>query len=91
MKETKYQDLCDYILWKCKTNFYIRVALSAVYDLLLCDRPRALFIDVIYVGEDEPTATQRAKAKELQLPPHFYKYEEKPDCSGCRGCEKGPL
>ena len=45
--------------------------------------------DVQIVGEKKATPKQVAKARKLLLPDHFYLYEEKPPCPGCRGCDDG--
>ena len=42
--------------------------------------------DVIITHETLATPEQVKKAKSLFLPEHFYLYETKPNCPGCRGC-----
>lgn len=43
--------------------------------------------DVIFVSKTEATPEQIKKARDFLLPDHFYLYETKTPCSGCRGCE----
>jgi hypothetical protein len=43
-------------------------------------------LDIIPLGEIQPTAEQIERAKRLQLPLTFYLYENKEPCKGCRGC-----
>lgn len=42
--------------------------------------------DVIFVCEEIPSSDLVMKAEELLLPRSFYLYENKPPCTGCRGC-----
>lgn len=42
--------------------------------------------DVICTGVEEATEEEIKKARELMLPDHFYLYNRKPPCPGCRGC-----
>lgn len=43
--------------------------------------------DVQIVYEAKASPEQIARARALKLPDHFYLYETKPPCSGCRGCD----
>ncbi|KAL4232099.1 E3 SUMO-protein ligase RanBP2 [Mactra antiquata] len=43
--------------------------------------------DVIIVKVDEATPEEIRKARELMLPDHFYLYQRKEPCPGCRGCQ----
>lgn len=47
--------------------------------------------DVLFLAERKATPEQIAKAEKLMLPPHFYLYEDKPPCPGCRGCDEEDL
>ena len=44
--------------------------------------------DVIILKVETATEEQIKLARELQLPDHFYLYENLPDCPGCRGCDE---
>lgn len=43
--------------------------------------------DVQVVYEAKASPDQIARARALKLPDHFYLYETKPPCPGCRGCD----
>ncbi|KAL5004271.1 hypothetical protein ScPMuIL_017727 [Solemya velum] len=45
--------------------------------------------DVIYLFTEKPDPSFVEKAKQFQLPPHFYLYENKEPCPGCIGCDDG--
>jgi hypothetical protein len=36
----------------------------------------------------EASEDEKIKARQYKLPENFYNYEKKPECIGCRGCEK---
>ena len=42
--------------------------------------------DCVIISVDEPSAAQMERAKKYTLSLTFYLYENKSDCSGCRGC-----
>ena len=43
--------------------------------------------DVIFIPPKEPTPEQVALVEQYKLPRYFYSYEDKPACTGCRGCD----
>ncbi|GAB1608701.1 hypothetical protein Ahia01_001154500, partial [Argonauta hians] len=43
--------------------------------------------DVVFVRQEEATPEQVARARSLLLPDHFYLYETRQPCPGCRGCD----
>ena len=43
--------------------------------------------DVIFIPPKEPTPEQIALVEQYKLPKYFYSYEDKPACTGCRGCD----
>ena len=45
--------------------------------------------DVMFLYEELPEPELVRKAEELLLPKSFYLYENKPPCTGCRGCVDG--
>ena len=45
--------------------------------------------DIVIVSEKSATPEQVARARALQLPDHFYLYEDKEPCPGCLGCDDG--
>ena len=42
--------------------------------------------DVVFVKEEKATPEQVKKARQYKLPDHFYLYENRSPCPGCRGC-----